>query len=132
GAVLISQAAISSGVATTPRWGLSANAELQTNASAEAARARRLRIDMLHLADVANAPARDAIEMINRFAAAIGDEGGARWLDIAGIVRRAALQDRRSAIPMPRHLEARQRHSQQRLLQHGRRPALAAVGRDFD
>src|SRR5262249_41554980 len=93
GAMLISQAAISSGVATRPRLGLSANAELQTNASAEAATARRLCIDMLHLAGLANAPARDAIEMIKHFVAAIGDEGGARWLDIAGIVRRAALQD---------------------------------------
>src|SRR6516165_6574333 len=82
GPMLISQDVISSGETMLPRFGLSATAVLETTTSAEAAARRRLRIDMLDLAILSNAPASDRIEVVDGLHATIGDELGARRLDI--------------------------------------------------
>src|SRR5262245_19713948 len=115
--MLMSQDLISSGVATRPRFGLSAKADKEIMASAEAAMRRRLCIDMLQLPGLGHAPGRDAIEMIDCFGAALGDELCARRLHIAAIVGRAALEEGRAASPAPRHTKARERHRQHGLLQ---------------
>src|SRR6516225_2081654 len=131
--MLISQGTISSGVSTRPRFGLSAaNATAEAMARPEAAMRRALRIDMLHLAFVGNGPGRDGVGVIYRSAAARGDHLLSRRLDVTALVGRAALQDRRPAVPPPRNAEARQRLRQHRRLQRRPRPAFAPVGRDLD
>src|SRR5439155_24632809 len=98
--MLMSHWAISSGVATRPRLGLSAaNATAEAVARPEAAMRRALRIDMLHLAFVGNSPARDSVGVIDRSVAARGDHLLSRRLDVTALVGRAALQDRRSPVP---------------------------------
>src|SRR6476469_10867161 len=65
--MLMSHAAISSGVASCPRFGLSAaNATAEAMARPEAAMRKALRVDMLHLAFIGNGPGRDGIGMIDR------------------------------------------------------------------
>src|ERR1700738_5325441 len=88
----------------------------------EAAMRRALRIDMLHLAFVVNGPGRDGVGVIDRSVAARGDHLLSRRLDVTALVGRAALQDRRPAVPPPRNAEARQRLRQQRRLQWRPRP----------
>src|SRR5204863_8291363 len=105
--MLISHAAISSGVAARPRSGLSAPAAQQLIASAEQIARILSRINMLDLAALRHAPARDAVEVVDRARAAIRDQLGACRLDSAGFVRRAALQGRGSAAPAPGDAEAR-------------------------
>src|SRR2546427_9767975 len=111
--MLMSQEAISSGAAMRPRFGFSASAALETTASTEAAARRWLCVNMFDLPILGNAPARDPIEMVECLRAAIGDELGARRLELVGIVRGEALQDGRSADPYPRHpeLHTHLRHS---------------------
>src|SRR6516165_1969149 len=77
GPMLMSQGVISSGEIMRPRFGLSATAVLETTTSAEAAARRRLRVDMLDLPTLSNAPASDRIEMVERLRATIGDALGA-------------------------------------------------------
>src|SRR5689334_2263596 len=89
-------------------------------------------IDMADLAVLADCPAGDAVKVINRLAAAFGQQRVARRLNIPGTVGRAALQHRGAAVPSPRNAEAGRRLWQDRLLQGGSGPALAAVGRDVD
>src|SRR5262245_53837881 len=108
--MLMSHDAISSGAAMRPRFGVSATAASETTVSAKAAARSRLRVDMLDLPILGNAPARDPIEVVECLGATIGDELGARRLGIACIVRGAALQDSWPAVPAPRHAEPRQRH----------------------
>src|SRR5229473_4982356 len=133
GLTVRSQDAISSGVATRPRFGLTAaKAAPQTTTSAEPAARRWLRVNMLHLPVLGYAPAGDAVGVVVPPLPAIGDHLGACRLDIAAVVRRAALQDGRSAVPTPCYMEARQRQRQHRSLQRRRRPAFAAVGRNLD
>src|SRR6516225_1905847 len=89
--MLMSQDAISSGVATRPSPGSSARAG--DDRTSKAATARRLGIDVRHLSVLADGPAGDSIEVIDRFHAAIRDQAGTGRLNIARIVCRAALQD---------------------------------------
>src|SRR2546427_3865384 len=126
--MLMSHAAISSGVAARPRFGPSAaNATAEVRAKPEAAMRIALHVDMLHLALVGNGPGRDGIGVIDRPVAAPGDHLLARRLDVTGLVGGAALQDRRVAVPTPWNAEACQRLRQHRRLQRRRRPTLAAV-----
>src|SRR4051812_47976838 len=98
--MLISHAAISSGVATAPRFGLSAaNAKPDAMVRPEAIMRRVLRVDMLHLSFVGNAPGGDRIGVIDCPLAARGNHVLARWLGVTGLVGGAALQDRRPAVP---------------------------------
>jgi hypothetical protein len=113
----MSHDAIPSGVAMRPRFGLSPSAALEATAIAEAAATSLLRVDMLDLPILGNAPASDPIEMVKCLEATLGDEFGACRLDIAGVIGGAALQHRGPAIPAPRHTEPRQRHRHDRLLQ---------------
>src|SRR5262249_58923629 len=126
--MLMSQEATSSGAAMRPRFGFSASAALETTASTEATARRWLCINMLDFPILRNAPARDPIEMVECLRAAIGDELGARRLEIAGIVGGAALQDGRSAGPVPRHAEPRQRHRQGRVRQRRQWPPPVRLG----
>src|SRR4051812_30369833 len=128
----MSHGATSSGVMSFPRFGLSANAADENKPSAQAAATAALCVDMLHLSLLGHAPGRDRIGVVDRPASTIGDHFLARWLDVAYVVGRAALQDSGAAVPAPRHAETRQRLRQHRLLQSCRRPTLAAVSRDFD
>src|SRR5438874_1545078 len=133
GPMLMSHAEISSGVASCPRFGLSAaNATAEAMARPEAAMRRALRVDMLHLALLGNGPGCDGIAVIDGPVAARGDHLLTRRLDVTSFVSGAALQDRRPAVPPPGNAEARQRLRQHRRLQRRRRPALAAVGRNLD
>src|SRR5580704_2612472 len=99
-----------------------------------------LRIDMFDLPFAVDAPAGDAVVVLvgerersrQRLGglAACGDELGAQGLRVAGLVPGPALQDRRLAIPAPRHGEAGECLVVDRPLQRRLAPAFAAVGRD--
>src|SRR4051812_15063477 len=95
-----------------------------------AASASRLSIDIGCLSLCVDGPARDGVVMIVAAEAALSSELGARRLHHPGLVGGAALQDRRSAIPLPCRAEAHGCFWQVRILQGGRRPGLSAVGRD--
>src|SRR4051812_34087850 len=126
--MLMSQEAISSGVAARPRFGLSAaNVTAEDMARPEAAMRRALRIDMLHLAFVGNSPGRDGVGVIDGSIAAYGDHLLSRRLDVTGLVDGAVLQARRPAVPPPWNAEARQRLRQHRQLQRRFGPAFAAI-----
>src|SRR5688572_20119799 len=131
GAIVMSQDAISAGVAGRPSRGPScANAEkaiVETNDARS-----RLRIDMAHLPFLVHRPAGDTIGVIVAGVTALRDHGVACPLHIAGIVGAAALQDRRPPVPSPWHVEAHRRLGQDLRLDRRLRPALAAVGRDLD
>src|SRR3954452_9358706 len=74
GPMLMSHAAIPSGVAARPRFGLSAvKAAVEAMARREAAIRRALRVDMLDLAFVGNGPGRNGVGVIDRSIAARGD-----------------------------------------------------------
>src|SRR3954464_2769976 len=110
GPMLMSHAAISSGGATRPRFGLSAaKAMAVAMVKPKAATRRALRVDMHHLAFVGNGPRRDGVGVIDCPVPTRGDHLLARRLQVTRFVVGAALQDRRPAIPPPRHAEARQR-----------------------
>src|SRR3989442_15152132 len=142
GWMLMSQAAISAGPIAFPRFGPSAKAGLQTRASTSTtAKLSRSRVDMRDLPLAVDRPARDAVVVLARKGrggrdrsrlAAVGHDLSPGRLDVAGLVPRARLQDRRTAIPAPRHTEPREGLAQHRLLQRRRRPALPAVRRDHD
>src|SRR5207302_1474743 len=74
-----------------------------------------LGINMAHLAHAVDAPARDGIEVMTgeigplarRFGfTAQSDEFSARRLHVARFIPGAALENRRGAIPVPRHAKA--------------------------
>src|SRR6202521_5323849 len=99
--MLISQEAISSGLAAVPRLGLSASAAPQPTASAEQAASSVLRVDMFDLAALCHAPAGNPVKMVDGPCSTIGDELGPRRLHVSGLVGRTALESRRAAIPTP-------------------------------
>src|SRR6516225_6037591 len=111
----------------------SAAAAPAPNATATRRAATELRVDMLDLPFVVDCPAGDAVVMLvgererrrQRLAglAALGDEVGAQRLHVAGFIPGATLQDRRLAIPAPRHHEAGERLGGHRTLQCGFAPA---------
>src|SRR5271168_1192747 len=100
----MSHKAISSGVAGRPRSGVWASAAVDRKSKAEAA-LKCLGIDMPDLPVLADRPASDAVEVIERLGTAFGDQRYTRRLDRPGTVRRAALQHRRAAVPAPRYAE---------------------------
>src|SRR6516225_6355579 len=129
----MSQDAISSGVAIRPSSGPSASAADDNRMSATAVAAtKRLGMDMRDLAAFADGPAGDPIEVIDRSDAAIGYQTSASRLNIARLVGRAALQDRRATVPMPGNPKTGQRFRQHRFLKGGRRPTFPAIGGDID
>src|SRR5205814_8015104 len=112
-----------------------------TPAKTIATSAAPLRVHMFDLTRALDAPARERVVVLcgktedvwNRLGfAAAGDDFGARRLNVAGLVPRAALQNGRPAVPAPGRAEPGERLCIDRLLQEGLRPALAAVGRHHD
>src|SRR3989442_9469076 len=140
GMMLMSQAAISAALIGFPRFGPSAKAALEASASTRA-EPRSLCVNMGDLAFAVDRPARGAVVVLAREGrdgrarlrlAALGHDLRAGRLHVAALVPRAALQDRRPAIPVPGHAEPRERLAHYRLLQLSVNPALAAIGRDHD
>src|SRR5207302_9159492 len=113
----MSQAAMSASVIGLPSRGVSppAAAVAATKASATARARGDLRVHMLDLSLAVDAPAGDAVVVLvgerertgHRLLglAPHGDELGAGRLHAAGFVPGAALQHRRLAVPVPRHVE---------------------------
>src|SRR5712692_10162492 len=140
GRMLMSQAAISAGLISFPRFGAWAKAALEPRASTTA-KTRSLRIDMFHLPIALDCRGRDGVVVLAREArygrdlrglAAHGHDLSPGRLHVAGLVPRAALQDRRAAILVPGHAEAGEGLAVHRFLQRRLRPALAAIGRHHD
>src|SRR5262249_57552525 len=130
----MSHAAMSAWLIGRPRLGVSACAATSAAASAATASAI-LRVDMLDLPLLADGPAGDAVPMLVREAqhvrhllgfAARRHELGARGLHVAGLVPGAALQGGGSAVPAPRHAEARERLGHHRRLPRSPPPPPAA------
>src|SRR6516164_1072149 len=128
--MLMSQDAISPGVASRPSPGPSASAVADRTSQAAAAATRRLGIGVRHLSVFADGPAGDTIEMIDCSDAAIRDQARPARLNIARLVCHAALQDGGAAVPAPRNAEPGQRFRQNRLLKGGGRPACSAISGD--
>src|ERR1700704_4935878 len=107
--MLMSQAAISSGVAARPRSGLCAPTTPQPSPSSAAASSQRSCIDMLDLPIWRHVPARHPVEMIDAVGAAARDQLRARRLDITAGGGRAALRHGGAAVPAPRDAKTRER-----------------------
>src|SRR3981189_3693242 len=93
---------------------------------------RSSRIGIGHLATGGDAPGPDRIVVVIIIFAANPEKFGQRRLDVTGFIDRAALNDGRLAVPMPRQPEAGQRPRQHRFLQLRLLPALAVIDRDID
>src|SRR4030095_16891199 len=142
GKMLMSQAVISAGSIGFPRFGAWAKAALEPKESARTKVVIEiLRIDMFHLPIALDRPGRDAVVVLTREAryranlrsfATRGHDLGAGQLHVAGLVPRAALQDRRAAIPVPGHPEPGESLAMHRFLQRCLSPALAAISRHHD
>src|SRR6516162_2818943 len=143
GPTLMSHSARSASLTGLPRPGSSAAiAAAPESASANAAaKVKRLAVDMLDLPFLVDRPTGDDVHMPHREGghrhvdlgrAALGEHLLARGLHIAGLVPGAALQHHRLPVPAPGQAEAGQRLGQDRRVERGLRPALAAVGRDQD
>src|SRR6266436_650069 len=85
-----------------------------------------------HLAVSRDAPGPDRVVMVSVIVAANREQLSQRRLDITGFIGGAALNDGRSAVPMPGKPEAGQRPRQHRFLQLRWLPALAVIDRDID
>src|SRR3954453_15634513 len=110
GPTLRLHAAISCAVTTRPRSGPSAaTAALEPRMIAATAARTGLRVGMLHLALLGDAPGRDRVRMIKCAVATAGNHLLARGLHVSGIIDRAALQNGRASIPAPRQTETGQR-----------------------
>src|ERR1700733_8783897 len=140
GSTAMSHCLMSASVSGLPRPGGCASPTPVPQASARAAAAITLRVDMLDLPFAIDGPTCRAVVMligegerrrdrVHGFAP-LRHEFGAQRLDVAAVVVSAAEQRRRLAVPAPRHDEARKGLLVDRALQRGFAPALAAVGRD--
>src|SRR5258708_32443004 len=135
GRMLMSQGASSASPMGWPRPGPAANPVVIFNISKKQ---ESLGINMPHPSRSVDRPARRAVVVLARKPrdrrrlqglAADGDDLGARRLHVPRLVPGAALQHRRSAVPVPGDAKARERLGEHRLLQRPLRPARAAVGR---
>src|SRR6266436_1008478 len=95
------------------------------SAMTESAATSSLRIG--HLAVGRDTPRPDRVVVIVVIVAAHREQFGQGWLNVAGLVDGAALDDCRFAVPVPRQSETGQRPRQHRLLQLRFLPALAVV-----
>src|SRR5580765_4823092 len=111
GGMLMSQAAISAGVAGWPRSGPSTlrAAASQPASAAAVSTATTLRVYILHLPVGRHAPRLDRVVVEDDVAAVQGDELVALGLRRPSAVRRAALQHGGCAVPFPRGAKPRQR-----------------------
>src|ERR1700730_14300559 len=138
----MSQALISASDIGLPSPVFWANAAPIPNEKAMMRAANGLCIDMFDLPFAVDRPAREAVVML------VGEgqrgrqglpgltprrhEFGTQRLYVAGLVPGTTLQDRRLAIPAPRHHEAGEGLFVDGTVQRGFAPALAAVGRNHD
>src|SRR5262249_9628670 len=128
----MSQALMSGSEIGLPSPIFSASAEAPPSEIASASAASGLRIHMLDLPFAGDRPAGDAVLVLvgenkrvgHRLAglAARRHEFGAQRLGVAAVVPGSALQDRRLAVPAPRHDEAGERLGIDRPLQRGFAP----------
>src|SRR5262245_40393479 len=116
--MLMSQGARSAGAIGCPNRGASAALAALRQSTSAAATARLSRIDMTHLAVAIDPPALDQVAVLHRERRHIGSTSGrtafgneclSRRLHVARLVRRAALQGRRTSVPVPRSAEAGER-----------------------
>src|SRR5438270_627263 len=128
----MSHGARSAGAIGWPNCGACALAMTAPASSSAALKTTDLHIRIGRLPLVVDAPGLDGVEVVVAAQTALGDELRARGLHQAGIVGGAALQLRRAAVPLPSGAEAGERLRQHRIVEHRRRPGLAAVGRDLD
>src|SRR5262245_28203450 len=128
--MLMSQGAISAGEIGWPNCGVCASAGAATTSAVPSV--NRLSIDIARLSLFVDAPARDGIVVVVAAEAALVAKRYTCRLHHAGVVGGTALQDRRTAIPLPGGAEAHGRLRQVRVLHCGQCPALAAIGRDLD
>src|SRR5258708_4742454 len=128
------QPAISAGVAARPMaYGLCAcDGPAQASSHRANTAMQALRIVIAHLAIGSNAPGPDRVVVIEIALAADREKFGQRRLDVTGFIDRAALNDGRLAVPMPREPEPGQRPRQHGLLQLRLLPALAIIDGDID
>src|SRR5580700_3591306 len=136
----MSHGARSAGLIGLPRFAPAPNTTPGAGVSETSADTRTaLCIRMCDLPFLVDRPARDPVVMMvlkrqqrryRRQLAARCDELRPRRLRVAVLVPSAALQNGRTAVPLPGHAKARERHAQHRLLQRRLAPALAAVGGD--
>src|SRR2546428_59811 len=116
GGMLMSQPAISAGVAGRPSAGVSravVPAQPPT-AMIRLARANASRVDILDLTARLDGPGLDRVVVEDDVCAVLGDQPIASGLEMADVVRRATLEYGRGAVPLPGDPEARQR-----VRQHG-------------
>src|SRR5436305_12826208 len=132
--MLMSHGAISVSVIGFPSFGAWADAAATLKSTQVAAR-RALGVDMAKASLQIDGPARNRVEVLARECAdrwrfgglpADRDELGASRLHASAFVPGSALQDSRPTIPVPRHAQACERLRQNRVLQRGLPPALAA------
>src|SRR5581483_8569435 len=90
-----------------------------------------LGVDIRHGSVSGDLPALDGIEVVDRPGTAHGHQTFARGLNVAGVVRGAALEHGRLPIPGPRVAEARVTAREHRLRELGVAPALPAVHADL-
>src|SRR5262245_43779536 len=136
GRIAMSHCLTSASEILRPRFGDSASATPVPSTRRRAA--IDLRVDMLDLPFVVDAPGGDAVVVLvgegerrgDRVLglAALRDELGAQRLRGAGLVPGAAQDRGRLAVPLPRHDEAGERLRRDRALQRRLTPTLAAVG----
>src|SRR5262245_34415531 len=98
-------------------------------------------IDMAHLAIGVDCPARNRIEMTGENCGhgrhtfgltALRYECRPGRLNVAGLIRRTALQDCGLPAPDPGHAEASKGLAEHRRIERSQCPAPAAIGRDLD
>src|SRR5258706_7704629 len=131
GPMLMSHAAMSAADTGTPRCGPCC-ATAQALASSAIATATALHVDIADLPRCRDVPALDRVVVVPVIRAAVGDELRARRLHVARLVRRAAHQHARAAVPAPRQPEAHHGFRQHRLVELRLCPGLAAIRGDVD
>src|SRR6516225_10284466 len=143
GPMLMSHSARSASVTGLPSPGRSAPMAVDAPSASPKGMttARVLRIDMPDLPFGIDGPARDHIHMshwecghrdVHLGRAPLGEHLIAGWLNIAGFVPGAALQNHWLAVPTPGHAEPGQRLAQHRRVKRRFAPTLTPVGRDHD
>src|SRR5258707_6662911 len=93
---------------------------------------RSSRIGIGHLAASRDAPGPDRVIVVEIILAANREKLSQGRLDVTGLIGRAALNDDRLTVPLPRKSKASQRPCQHRLLQLRLLPALTVIDLDID
>src|SRR5256886_1867183 len=142
GRILMSQSERSAALIGFPSFGACANNALARRTSGTTmSNAGNLRVDIPDLPAALDGPALDGVVVLTcecsnsrdfRRLAAGGYKFGSGRLHVPGLVPRAALQKRGTAIPTPWQAESSRCLAMHRRLQRGLRPAPATVRRDHN